>query len=207
MTAPTMKKPDPALIFLQADGFSRAYNMLADQRHLSPSEAATIGYPQIVISAFAIELYLKCLICIETGKAPRGHHLKQLFDRLSPETRRRICAIWDGEVKTRRASLWDAMEASSPTATGPVPRALPEALACGNKAFEKVRYIYEGNNADVIFILTDLPTVLRRVIVDKRPELRNIRRKVQVSGQIESATACSSSSSLSSSGSPPTDLG
>ena len=81
---------DPVLIFLQANGFSRAYDILADQRHLAASEMATIGYPQIVLSALATELYLKCLICMETGKAPRGHHLKQLFDRLSPETRRRI---------------------------------------------------------------------------------------------------------------------
>lgn len=118
-------KPNPILIFLQANGFSQAYNILSDQEHLPPTTMASIGYPQIVLSAFAIELYLKCLICIETGRAPpHGHHLKHLFDRLAPETRRRICSIWEHEIKPLRAALWDALEATSPAGKR-VPRDLP----------------------------------------------------------------------------------
>ena len=71
------------------------------------------------------------------------------------------------------------MEASTPTAGKRVPRDLPVALTCANKAFEKVRYVYEGDSADVTFVLSDVPTLLRRVILEKRPEWRNVRRRVE----------------------------
>jgi HEPN domain-containing protein len=46
------------------------------------------------------ELYLKCLICIETGKSPpKGHDLKALFLRLDLPTRKYIEDLWDEDLK------------------------------------------------------------------------------------------------------------
>jgi hypothetical protein len=172
MTKP-LPKHDPVQIFLQADGFSAAYNLLSSvPRH----EAVRIGHVQVVVSALAVELFLKCLICMETGRTSRGHYLRQLFDQLSPDTRRDIDAIWRNEVVPFRAAMWNGMERLG---GGTVPRDLPTALSMANKSFEKVRYLYEGDLDGVAYILTDLPTILRRVIVHRRPEWRNIRRKLQ----------------------------
>jgi hypothetical protein len=45
--------------------------------------AITLAEPLIVLAALANELFLKCIICIETGGTTHGHNLKELFDRLS----------------------------------------------------------------------------------------------------------------------------
>lgn len=183
MIKPRPKTPNPILIFLQADGFSRAYNILAAQQ-LAHWEQASIGYPQIVISSLASELFLKCLICIETGRTVYGHSLEQLYNQLSPDMRQQICAIWDREVVPLRNPLWDAIEGGS--SGEKVPRSLPDSLARAHKAFERVRYVYEGIDG-VSFFLTDLPTVLKRVILRKHPEWRTVRRKVEEGGPIKKA--------------------
>lgn len=185
MTGPNQTVPQ--LIFLQADGFSQAYNIL-DSHPCSPHQAAMIGYPQVVISAFAIELYLKCLICIETGSARRGHSLKKLFEMLSQETQRRICEIWDSEVRPMRDDWWDQLEAHSSPGAAPVPRDLRDALASAEHTFEKVRYIYEKGASSIVFVLSDLPTVLRRVIVEMQPSWRRLRRTVEEYGQVGTTT-------------------
>jgi hypothetical protein len=43
----------------------------------------TLAEPVIVLAAFANELFLKCIICIETGDTMKGHNLKKLFARIS----------------------------------------------------------------------------------------------------------------------------
>jgi HEPN domain-containing protein len=48
-----------------------------------------------VLCAFAAELYLKCLLCIETGDASSAHNLKALFRDLNHTTRNRIETLWN----------------------------------------------------------------------------------------------------------------
>jgi HEPN domain-containing protein len=54
-------------------------------------EGVWLGAPTVVCHAFAIELFLKLLLLLETGSYPdREHELDTLFDRLSPEVKDRI---------------------------------------------------------------------------------------------------------------------
>ena len=123
---------------------------------------------------------------METGKAPRGHYLKELFDRLTPETRRWICLVWDAEVVPIRAELWDQIERHQDRGKI-VPRDLPSALSMANKTFEKVRYAYEDELENVAYLLSDLPTILKRVILEMRPEWSGLSRPFKAIGQLSAA--------------------
>jgi hypothetical protein len=56
---------------------------------LSPVHTVSLGAPPIVCYAFAIELYLKLLILLTTGRQARGHVLLVLYRQLNAST----CAL------------------------------------------------------------------------------------------------------------------
>ena len=116
---------------------------------------------------------LKCLISIETGQVPRGHDLRELFDRLSDATRARIQETWDDDICVHRKAEWDRCEAAI---GDKIARDLPGALAAASKSFEKIRYSYEGDTGGLQYFLQDLPQLLGRVILELRPEYRAVRR-------------------------------
>ena len=171
---PALRNIDPKQLFLHATGFYRIEHILGNiDIDKDPQIGADIGSAAVVISALTSELFFKCLICIETGLVPRGHHLIYLFNQLSALTKRRIEEIWDKEVVPHREQHWQQIE----TALGkPIKRDLASALDGGSTAFEKIRYSYEGNNSDVAFYISDLPRLLGRVIVELKPEFAHLRR-------------------------------
>src|SRR2546430_1479658 len=59
-----------------------------------PTHMNIIAMPSMVISAFASELYLKCLLLIERGSAPQVHFLDSLFSNLKPKTQARVRELW-----------------------------------------------------------------------------------------------------------------
>jgi hypothetical protein len=173
------KKIDPFQIFIHADGFYKADHILSNINfNTDPQLATEIGQASMVLSALNSELFLKCLICIETGRVPRGHNLHSLFKQLKPQTRRRIEHIWDTELVPHRNSMWVKIENSFGDGRK-IARDLTSALAGGSTAFEKIRYSYEDDNEEVQFYIGDLPQILGRVILEMKPEWRNRRRRVQ----------------------------
>ena len=58
-------------------------------------------------------------------------------------------------------------------------RDLPGAIEASRKAFEQIRYNYEKGNENHRFIISDLPTILNRVILEMKPEWRNLYRPVK----------------------------
>jgi hypothetical protein len=91
---PQAKQPpkvDPYRIFQQADNFFKAQETLYRTVQREPPSAQNLVLPALVLSAFASELFLKCLIGIETDATPPvGHNLFVLFKRLSNPTRKRL---------------------------------------------------------------------------------------------------------------------
>jgi hypothetical protein len=164
---------DASKIFEQGDCF---YQTLAILCNVDPDDVqlgVTIGEPAMVIGALTIELFFKCLACIETGAVPWGHNLKELYDSLSLATRARIQQTWDNDILVHRKSEWDRYE----EALGQkIARDLPSALAAASKAFERIRYSYEGNTTDLQYFLQDLPQLLGRVILELKPEWAGLRR-------------------------------
>jgi hypothetical protein len=170
-----LKNIDSAKLFLHAAGFYKAEQILSNiDIDKNPQIGADIGPAAMVISALNSELFLKCLICIETELVPQGHHLFSLFGQLSAPTRARIEELWDHEVVPLRDLRWKQIEAALGR---PIKRDLASALEGGSTAFEKIRYSYEGNNDDVEFYISDLPQILGRVILEIRPEFAQLRRR------------------------------
>ena len=57
-----------------------------------------------------------------------------------------------------------------------IARDLPSALAAASKAFERIRYSYEGNTTDLQYFLQDLPQLLGRVILELKLEWTGLQR-------------------------------
>jgi hypothetical protein len=170
-----MKKPsvalDPHEIFLHACHFHECDHRLRNSLSSTQdnNEVALIAHPSMVLCAFAIELYLKCLLCIETGKVTKGHDLKGLFLRLDPSTRKRLEDLWNESLKRpEKQRNFDGI------------RKLPEGdqlqsdllyvLGIGSNAFEELRYLYETKRSH--FLLDDFPDMLHAVILEKFPDWR-----------------------------------
>jgi hypothetical protein len=169
-------KVDPSQVFVQADCFYKTLAVLCNADPNNIRLAVIIGEPVMVIAALTIELFLKCLVCMETGDVPFGHRLKELFERLSVQTQSRIEKEWDRSVAAHRAREWDDLEKRMGVT---IARDLPSALAAGSDAFERIRYSYEGNTENVQFYLQDLPQLLGRTIVAIKPEWKTLTRTYQ----------------------------
>jgi hypothetical protein len=167
---------DPRKIWIQGDAFYQTLNLLCNVDPDNQQLAVTIGEPVMVIGSLTVELFFKCLACIETGRVPRGHYLRALFDGLSHSTRARIESGWDG-IARYRAREWDHYE----TLMGgtKIARDLPSALTAGSNAFEKIRYSYEGGTEQLQYYLQDLPILLGRIILEMKPEWEGLRRGYQ----------------------------
>lgn len=181
----TIIKPsiDARKIFTHVFAFQRAYETLRDS--LLPKDgilpdAQNVGlltHPVLVLSAFASELYLKTLICIETGDAPRGHDLLALFEALRVETRHEIDGLWDSDIRSPLKK--GVLEKLQATECGKDVRYdLRYALKIGAKGFEMMRYFYENENS--YFLLVDLPRILRRAILNRHSDWDSLLLKPSV---------------------------
>lgn len=170
-------KPDPLRMFLQAHAFFQAQELLYRYGKDDDRAMHALAIPAVTLSAFASELFLKCLLCIETGTTRQGHNLRKLFDALSSQSRERLIALWDNYV-LGRASQWDQAEHKLGRK---VARDLPAALSAGHQAFELLRYRYEGAAPpDFQFYLDDLPHMLGCVILELKPEWKVSAAEVTV---------------------------
>jgi len=171
---------DPLHIFLHGLGFHVAENALG--KHVGGPNvqlAAQLAEPVMVLSAFTTELFLKCLICLETTKTPQGHHLFELFEQLSPATQAKIVHLWDTHIVPVRDPEWTFIE-SQPGIGRKIHRDLPGALAASSRAFEKIRYGYEPKNRENSdFNVSDMPRILHRLILEMKPEWANLGRDVK----------------------------
>lgn len=150
-------------VFRHADTFYQALDNLHTK---SPKDTLRkVGMPIMVISAFACELMLKCLVLIDTGSTPRKHGLYDLYKLLKPATQDSLKAAWSS-VSQQRSEILDQIDASLGYKR---PRDLESHLESGNDAFVQLRYVYEGGD-DFDFRLSDFPIVLREQIRSMKPE-------------------------------------
>lgn len=151
--------PDPkkvyqhAMRFLATDGFLRT--------HAGKDEKVAFWcqHPSMVISSFASELLLKCLLILEGKIPPDKHNLETLFKLLEPPLQADIRARWDADQQRRKADI-DANEQRMGVT---IPRDLPTALADCSDAFLLLRYLYE-DPMKASFYITFFPVILRDVI-------------------------------------------
>jgi hypothetical protein len=151
----------PKAIFAHAETF---FSALSQLHEVHQHKMTGIIAPAMVIAAFTSELYLKSFICRETTSAPKGHHLHNLYTLLLSDTKVAIERHWNAITRDHEEFL-NSIDRQEPR---PLPRNLEDALKEGSRAFEQLRYIYEG--ADPFrFVLGDLPLVIRRTLLDLEP--------------------------------------
>jgi HEPN domain-containing protein len=156
----------PVSIFLHAASFREAQLILEESRVPQVQRKALV-LPGCVLSAFTSELLIKCLICIERGgKPPRGHDLLELFEKLSARTRKRLEAIWTDHLQLHRNKFEELQREVGLK----LPSDLRSALALGGKAFELIRYLYEGLEEEFAFYLGAMPDILGKVVLELRPD-------------------------------------
>jgi len=160
-----------------ADAFLHGMRLCKAFLHLSntaPSkyEAKIFAGPIMILSAFASEVLLKSLVCLETGKLPKGHELAILFDALSLPVRQKIEHRWTKEIIPLRDRMWKATEAHF---NETIDRDLRAALVAGSNAFIQMRYRYEAElGQKTRFYINDLPIALQKVIYEIKPEWRQL---------------------------------
>jgi hypothetical protein len=156
---------DPRKIFVHATKFHEADHRLRNTVPPDrPEDVPKIAHPAMVLSAFASELYLKCLLCIEKGSAPEEHNLKKLFNGLQLETRRRLEDLWDEDI--RRPERMKVIDAVRKLPGGEKLRLdLPYMLDIGANAFIELRYFYEKEQA--FFLVSDFSNLLRKVVLER----------------------------------------
>lgn len=130
-----------------------------------PDQIPLVVHPAMVLSAFASELYLKCLLRLETGKVPQTHNLKALFRDLSPALRKQLEELWEAGMPERQKVLDEIRKLPH----GEELRTdLQYALDVGADAFRELRYFYETEKS--IFLLSDFPNLLHKVILQRMPQ-------------------------------------
>jgi hypothetical protein len=114
--------------------FRHACRFLSTEQYLSNGPGddnwrRNIALPTLVLSAFSAELFLKCVLILETGNAPANiHMLHVLFRRISHKRQKRITELWDleGRPKITGVALLNNL-----------PLDLPSALDRCSRAFER----------------------------------------------------------------------
>lgn len=79
---------DPIPLFLIAEQYRRASHYLVESAHQGCIREVTM--PAAVCAAFALELYFKTLVALDSGQAAKIHDLRALFDKLAISRQQRI---------------------------------------------------------------------------------------------------------------------
>ena len=162
MHDPRSPHADPKAYFIHAQRFYACE--LAIMNEGWDQEVRDFTAPgAVVLSAFAAELFLKCLGVLETGRVNRTHNLKTLFKNLSRRTRKLVEREWD-QILAGKKHLLDDAERNLGIQ---IPRELSSALDVGANCFEALRY---PERAEAIFFLTDFPHALMETIIALKPE-------------------------------------
>lgn len=151
--------PDPR------DVYDHASRFLATDRYLrilaedDPLAARLCQQPAMVISAFASELFLKCLLIIERKNPPVSHNLLKLFNLLENEQKAQIALLWKLDQTRRKTDIDQAEQ----TLGVKIPRDLMTALKDCQDVFPAMRYLYE-DPLRPNFYITFFPHHVRDVI-------------------------------------------
>jgi len=155
-------------IFSQAVGFHRiAHECL----QLKDGDARDVSYmiAGIVNSAFAAELYMKCLIFLETGATAKTHDLHKLYKLLKPVTRADIEQRFD---EKRQGVPVQGAEAYYARTGRRFADSFKDLITLGRDAFVEWRYLYEDSSSGLEYGLVPLPDILANLILEKKPEWR-----------------------------------
>jgi hypothetical protein len=157
-TAMTGDMMTPDEVFRTAWGFSKATDMLAQ------GGDGKCAVAEVVNEAFCLELYLKCLLMLETGNKGHGHKLKDLFDKLSQTNQAKVERYYNedlGDLKMVTVQRRGKTYASD----------LNGVLQATSDSFVEWRYLFEEKmDPKPILGWQSLRASLLRLILELRPD-------------------------------------
>jgi hypothetical protein len=119
-------------------------------------------FPACVNSAFCLELYFKCLILLDTGRAAKGHQFRELFNKLSAKTKKRV------EEFYYQACGFDPRLAQPPSFAALL--SIDHMLNWCNDAYQVFRYPFEELPTTISSPPTHLIAAVKKAILEFRPE-------------------------------------
>jgi hypothetical protein len=174
---------NPANIFVVAEQFRFADKMLnlmlqGDLKLKGAAIPFDVSTPMVTCAAFAFELYLKCLIAMETGSAPPNRHeFDLLFRLLNPTTQKEIQELFD---KGGRATI-EFIEQQFRQVGKPSPRVdFDYVLKASRRAFPIARYLYEGLPGEQGWVAEVIMESARAVILRRFPHWRRAKQKMPI---------------------------
>lgn len=159
-------KPDPAAIFVVAEQYYRAAEHLGNAKRAG--YAFDVRMPAIVCSAFALELFLKCLLAMDTGICPELHDLRHLFNRLPNPRQQTIRDRFAPHLDQASEYIFDSAQKA---AVFPLPLVTFDyVLDMSRNAFPISRYIYEGLPGKSGWVAAGILDATRQTILSVHPE-------------------------------------
>jgi hypothetical protein len=163
-TKPKARPINPKDVFNQAIAFAFSDKWLRQSG--TPTGVLQItAVPSMVLSSFATELFLKCILLLDGQDVPSTHRLDLLFRQLSNKRKKRISELWAEHVKANPHIY------AHTAAPRPIPDNLRDCLKECRDAFVLLRYAYEDRDK-VIFYMGEFAYVLHAAIIEIKPEWR-----------------------------------
>jgi HEPN domain len=160
MAAKQKSTPNSKLAFTSAEAFLEVCKVLWAANKSGNTRILTLAVA--TNASFALEMYLKCLLILEQGQAPREHDLHKLFHALSSMTQSQLTKDHEGYLKSKGWPIDD----------------LEELLKRGRNAFADFRYAHEQVPTGTDFRLNNLTYCVRERILKAQPEWRSALQEI-----------------------------
>jgi hypothetical protein len=160
-----LPEADLRKLYVQAERFRIADELLRRKTDTGKPLIPYVGVPSLVLCAFSCELYMKCLIGLEGNWPPAVHNLKKLFKSLRGKTQKELETLWDADVQARPSIAKLAAQIGEK-----MPEHLREAISDGANAFDNLRYAHQKDLKETNFVLGAFPRLLQRLILSRRPD-------------------------------------
>lgn len=165
---------DPIPLFLMAEQYRRASHYLVESEHRGYIKDVTM--PAAVCAAFALELYFKTLVALDSGQTARIHDLRALFDKLAACRQQRIRDLFQPHLPKAQRYFDTSREASSSARTLDFDRV----LEMSRNAFPDLRYVHEGWPAMSGWLAADILEATREAILEINPAWAHIAVELPV---------------------------
>lgn len=158
------------LAFREAECFLNVARMIKEKTYLKKftqqeiERSINFQYATHVNHAYAFELYLKCLMIIETGAYKEGHSLLDLFNSLTDAAKKNIENRFESDFAfiRRNSTYLGLFEKPS----------IYDLLKEADRAFIDFRYLFSGKNTPS-YELDGLVECLRQEILLIKPGLKD----------------------------------
>jgi hypothetical protein len=159
-------------VFRAAEVFRRGGDLLGDYA-MRQNQPELIS-PTVACAALGLEILFKCLILLEGKTYGKIHALTDLFAILSDETKKKIRDRYQPYLPQDQKEIERAIKESG--GGEPIPTVdFDYILAQSSRAFENVRYAYEGPKTESWgWLASDIYECTRAVILEKEPGWANL---------------------------------